>query len=56
MGILNGSVGAFPDGAIQSSNPGAWLIQPLSGRELRREVARRQQKRTKKAAAPKRGF
>jgi len=55
MATINNSVGSFSDGIMQASNPGTRIVQPLSGREMRREAERRQ-KRTKKAAAPKRGF
>ena len=56
MATINNSIGSFSDGAMQASNPGARLVQPLNGREMRREAERREKKRTKKTAAPKRGF
>ena len=56
MATTNNSLGSFSDGLTLAAHPGTRIVQPLNGRELRREAARRQQKRTKKVCAPKRGF
>jgi len=47
--------GAFSDKLLRCAT-GDYLVNPLNGREMRREHERQNRKRTKKTATPKRGF
>ena len=55
MSTTNTSAGTFSDSLVRCA-AGTYVVNPMNGREMRRQSERRQQKRTKKTAAPKRGF
>ena len=44
MATTNTSIGTASDALTRAANPGDFLVNPLSGRELRREADRRRQR------------
>lgn len=55
MGTINSAPGSFSDKLIRCA-AGTYVVNPLNGREMRREYERQNRKRLKKALAPKQGF
>ena len=45
-----GSMGSGSDGLTRNAMKGKFLVNPLSGREMRREAERRRRREAKKAA------
>ena len=50
MATTSSTHGAFSDGITRGAMKGKFIINPLSGREMRREAERRRRREAKKAA------
>lgn len=50
MATTSSTHGAFADGITRSAMKGQFLVNPLSGREMRREAERRCRREAKQAA------
>ena len=56
MGILTNAFGSFSDGAVSVAHSESRLVQPLNGREIRREAERRENRRIKIRTKSTKGF